>query len=494
MFQTIRLPGGEWEYDPDVQLGRTGGFGAVFLGRSAQHGDVAVKRLKLEASRAAHRELAIATDLAGKSFNHIIPIYDAGLDAESDHYFVVMAKAEHSLSDVLNRELSFPSEEATAILLQVANGLAEASHIVHRDLKPANVLFHDGWWKVADFGIARFVEESTSFETLKGCLSPPYAAPEQFRSERATQATDVYALGCVGYTLLTGKPPFSATRFEDYQHQHCNVIPTPILDANPTLRSLLMTMLRKIPVGRPPLERVREVLRFVAGRPAVADVQAGGAELAQVAASLSIARLGEEAEERLAKEARELSRVQLALEVIAELRGAIISRLFDFIVRACPQCKQYPDELELEDVKLQVSYRARPLSESTFPTSKWDVVTGAAIGVFHTPRTGLGWPESRWTAALWYAKLPREDCYRWYEVSYSNYRRPSWDVRFDFSQWGFRYGLPDFDVMDEAMAGIAGGCTLAFGPTPVDVEATTEFVERWAQLFARACAGQLRSD
>jgi serine/threonine-protein kinase len=53
------------------------------------------------------------------------------------------------------------------VLLQIASGLSEVEDIVHRDLKPANILRHEGVWKIADFGIAKFVEETTSVETLK---------------------------------------------------------------------------------------------------------------------------------------------------------------------------------------------------------------------------------------------------------------------------------------------------------------------------------------
>lgn len=84
------------------------------------------------------------------------------------------------------------------------------------------MLLHDGKWKIADFGIARFVEDATSAHTVREFLSPQYAAPEQWIGERATQATDVYALCCVAYTLLTGEPPFPGP---DYQRQHTSESP-----------------------------------------------------------------------------------------------------------------------------------------------------------------------------------------------------------------------------------------------------------------------------
>jgi len=71
-------------------------------------------------------------------------------------------------------------------LIQIVTGLQEIGQLVHRDLKSANILFHQGSWKIADFGIARFVEESTSANTVKGFLSPQFPAPEQWSGEHAS--------------------------------------------------------------------------------------------------------------------------------------------------------------------------------------------------------------------------------------------------------------------------------------------------------------------
>ncbi len=169
----IRLPAGEWEYDADSPLGSPGGFGTVFAGTGEKHGPVAVKRLHVDVNQAAHRELRIANELMGRPLKHVIPVLDAGKDAESGFYFVVMLRAEESLQQEIDARGAVADGEAIRILHDVAAALAEVTEIVHRDLKPANVLYHEKLWKVADFGIARFVEESTSLETLKGCLSPP---------------------------------------------------------------------------------------------------------------------------------------------------------------------------------------------------------------------------------------------------------------------------------------------------------------------------------
>ncbi len=135
--------------------------------------------------------------------------------------------------------------------------------IVHRDLKPGNILFHEARWKLADFGIAKFVEESTSLKTLKGCLSPQYAAPEQWNLQKSTRATDVYALGCIGYALLTGAPPFQGPANEDFRNQHLHFAPPGNLTCSNRLRSALSMMLRKTPEARPGLPRVVQLLEQI---------------------------------------------------------------------------------------------------------------------------------------------------------------------------------------------------------------------------------------
>lgn len=79
---------------------------------------------------------------------------------------------------------------------QIATALAASDgRVVHRDLKPENVLYLDGHWCLADFGIARHAEASTALDTRKLAMDPHYAAPERWRFERATSAADVYSLG-----------------------------------------------------------------------------------------------------------------------------------------------------------------------------------------------------------------------------------------------------------------------------------------------------------
>jgi eukaryotic-like serine/threonine-protein kinase len=202
----IKLPYGIYYYDPTQPLGRRGGFGQVFAGSTSQEEPVAVKKLHLSAVDAAHRELRIAEELRGRSFGHVVGFLDAGEDAESGALFVIMPRAEKSLQKLIETEGPLDAVMASRTMLEISKGLVEVGDLVHRDLKPDNILLHNSAWKIADFGIARFIAEATSNDTLREFMSDGYAAPEQWRSERATHATDVYALRCIGFWVLLELP------------------------------------------------------------------------------------------------------------------------------------------------------------------------------------------------------------------------------------------------------------------------------------------------
>jgi len=81
-----------------------------------------------------------------------------------------MPKADTSLQAIIDTGKKHTPAESASVLLQITKGLLELKDLVHRDLKPDNILLHKGKWKVADFGIARFVAQVTSNNTVKGFL------------------------------------------------------------------------------------------------------------------------------------------------------------------------------------------------------------------------------------------------------------------------------------------------------------------------------------
>jgi hypothetical protein len=474
----IRLPHGQFEYDETQPLGDPGGFGQVFAGRSATDAHLAVKKLHLSAATAAHRELRIADELSGRSFTNVIPFIDSGEDASSDEYFIVMPRARGSLQDLIDTKGNLSCNDTASIMVQIVTGLIEVGEIVHRDLKPQNVLSHEDKWKVADFGIARFVEESTSANTLRGFLSPHYAAPEQWKQERATHATDVYSLGCIGYCLLTGAPPFTTDPSEEHQQAAVPTFPC----EDPRLRSAIVMMLRKLPESRPSLDRVRHLLEQIIAAPVI-KAGSAAAELAQAGAEIAESQSRQQAEFQ-AQQTIKLTRDALVKEAFERLNG-IAKNLWQAIANAAPAAiikstteGQFVEYQMGEGTLFIATGGAKSaLSAGAFPESKWDVITHSQIVVRQSK------PQLFWSATLWFARLPDTADYRWYEVSY-----------IDINESG---GLipkaeTNFREADLAMAStVMYPKAVAFGPKPIDDEDEAEFQGRWLWLLAKAASGRL---
>ena len=137
------------------------------------------------------------------------------------------------------------------------------------------------------------MEDSTSLETLRGSLTPPYAAPEQWLLEPPTRATDVYALGCILHTLLNGNPTFLGDN-EKLRDAHLHASP-PDLNGMPLrLNGLVGTMLRKSAGSRPTLERCARVIEEVTDKPQ----RASNLALAAVGSLVSQAEAAGEAKRR----------------------------------------------------------------------------------------------------------------------------------------------------------------------------------------------------
>lgn len=479
-MEMIRLKRALWEYDANKPLGPEGGFGAVYSGSNENGEQVAVKRLKISATEAAHRELRIADELAGKAYTNIMPILDAGQDADSDRYFIVMPCAEKSLQDHIDEHGQLDERMAAGISLEIAQGLEEALGFVHRDLKPGNILFHNGHWKIADFGIARFIEEATSLRTLKECLSPLYAAPEQWRLEHATSATDIYALGCIGYALLTGHPPFAGPTVPDLQNQHLNQEPPPLPGKSPKLRSLLSMLLRKSPATRPSVPRIKSILtsflqeniKKPEGK-AWGYLEKVGAEVAEQEGQAEAKR-----EKEISKQQRRNSLYSAAIQIIEHISAELLRRIMD----SAPSAKgNKRGTIALGGAVLEISpMTINPIGESAFSQSGWDVVAGAVVKVRQSA------PPYEWSASLWYSKQHEKDEYRWREVSY-------FTNAFSRDQRKYEpYFFDDINAADLAASQVMSGYQIAWGPAPIDDEDVEAFYERWADLFARAVRGQLQ--
>ncbi|MEX1051544.1 MAG: serine/threonine-protein kinase, partial [Gemmatimonadales bacterium] len=251
-----------------------GGMGAVYLARQpALRRHVAVKVLSPEltaapGSRARFEREAQA--VAGLSHPNVLSIYGVGELPGGTPYFVMQHVGGKSLAAWIEEEGPLPAEEVRRIVGQVASALAAAHRqgIIHRDIKPANIL-HDeesGRVLVSDFGIAAVRPEGDGGDRTKltqtgmAVGTPRYMSPEQLLTEQVTEKTDMYGLGLLGYELLAGNAPFTATTPHELIAQHLRDVPKPISeirdDVDPELESIITTCLSKKPDQRPTSEEV----------------------------------------------------------------------------------------------------------------------------------------------------------------------------------------------------------------------------------------------
>src|SRR4051812_22070727 len=141
---------------------------------------------------------------------HVIPVYAAG-EIDGQLYLATRFVDGTDLHQLLRREGPMPSARAADVVSQVAAALdaAHGAGLVHRDVKPANVLLSGRHVYLSDFGLTRLVEaEARLTDTDERLGTVDFMSPEQLRGQRLDARSDVYALGCLLYTVLTGTPPF----------------------------------------------------------------------------------------------------------------------------------------------------------------------------------------------------------------------------------------------------------------------------------------------
>lgn len=196
---------------------------------------------------------------------HVVGVLDFG--EHEDRLFLVMELVEGDSLARLAGSGPLLAERVALIAAQAAAGLAAAhrQNIVHRDIKPANLLLDThGSLKIGDFGIARFVDDPGAALTVTGQIvgTSLYLAPERALGRPAGPASDVYALGCVLYQLLTGRPPFQADTALAILHQHLDASPVPPRQLGtslpPAFESYLLGLLAKQPEDRPTAHQVAD--------------------------------------------------------------------------------------------------------------------------------------------------------------------------------------------------------------------------------------------
>ncbi|MGW4083588.1 serine/threonine-protein kinase [Streptomyces sp. NPDC004822] len=191
---------------------------------------------------------------------NVVGVRDFG-EHDNQLYLVMELVEGDSLARVLTQSGAQPADRVARMAAQAAAGLSAAHRqgVVHRDIKPGNLLLDaDGTLKIGDFGIARFLDDPGAALTATGQIvgTSLYLAPERALGKPAGPASDVYALGCVLYQLLTGRPPFNADTAVAILHQHLDATPVPprelgVTGLPPAFENYLLGLLAKDPEHRP---------------------------------------------------------------------------------------------------------------------------------------------------------------------------------------------------------------------------------------------------
>jgi eukaryotic-like serine/threonine-protein kinase len=197
----------------------TGGMATVYLAEDLKHErKVAIKVLKPELAAVIGGERFVSEIKTTARFQHphILPLHDSG-EADGFLYYVMPYIQGESLRGRIDREKQLGVDEAIRITTDVADALdyAHRSGVIHRDIKPENILLQDGRPVVADFGIALALSAAGGGRMTATGLSlgtPHYMSPEQATADRdLSPRSDIYALACVLYEMLTGDPPHTAS-------------------------------------------------------------------------------------------------------------------------------------------------------------------------------------------------------------------------------------------------------------------------------------------
>jgi serine/threonine protein kinase len=247
-----------------------GGMGAVYVGEHMLLGRPAAIKVLL-------RDLSHRPDLVARFFNEaraatavkhpgIVEIYDFGYHVDGSAYIVMELLEGESLASRLAALGRLSPERAVALCRQIAGalGAAHAKRIVHRDLKPDNIFIVidpdivDGErTKILDFGIAKLASEQSGIsKTRTGTVlgTPAYMSPEQSKGAGNVDArADLYALGCILFEMLCGRPPFVAEGGGEVMAQHIYAavpMPSSIAPVSQELEQLVVRALAKDPAHR----------------------------------------------------------------------------------------------------------------------------------------------------------------------------------------------------------------------------------------------------
>jgi serine/threonine-protein kinase len=255
-----------------------GGMGIVFKAVREPDGEVvALKVLRSDLSgdetyrRRFDREGRTAS---GLSHPHLVPVVDAG-EAEGHQYLASRHIAGKNLAEVLETEGPVPLSRLLRIAAEVATGLdtLHKEGLVHRDVKPSNIMIDaSGSSFLTDFGVAKGAAATALTKPGRIVGTLDYLAPEVISGAEAGPAADIYALGCVTYECVAGRPPFGGESFVEATLAHLQDEPADPCasrpDLPPSLSFAILQALAKRPDERPPTAAAYALMLRISARPA----------------------------------------------------------------------------------------------------------------------------------------------------------------------------------------------------------------------------------
>ncbi len=451
-----------------------GGFGRIY--EATDENDLQAVIKLVPKVPGASREL-LFEPVSG--YPNIIPIWDSG--EWENFYVLVMPRAEKSLRQHLGEAGGkLTSDESLGIFIDVAEALAGLQQdVVHRDLKPDNILLYQGHWCLADFGIARYAEATTAPDTHKYARTAAYAAPEQWRDERATSATDVYAFGVTAFELLQGHRPFPGP---DYREQHLNQ-PLPSLEGcSPTIASLITECLYKAMQARPTPANILARLRR-SQQPSSPAARQLAAANQMVVAKQALAGASDSAQKSIMERRKELFSVaRQSFEIIFE---RLVERIRNeapssTVTRSPYLTVQLGSGVLSIDYPIDVPFNCLIASDGS---PAFDVIAYGSIKV-SKPRDQFGY-EGR-SHSLWFCDAHEEGVYHWFETAFMVVGSRS------FLNTVNPFALSPRDRNAAlAFSQTVSNSGIAWEPLSFDQGDEEQFIERWLEWFAAAVDGGL---
>ena len=256
-----------------------GGMGVVYRARQISLNRIIALKMILSGQIASEdqiRRFQLEAEAAA-NLDHpgIVPIYDIG-NHQGQHYFSMKLIHGKTVTEAKDSLLKDPAK-AVGLVAKIADAVHHAHQrgILHRDLKPANIILdEEGNPVVTDFGLARNIDSEQQLTQSGAVLGTPgFMSPEQASGSITTTATDIYSLGAILYSLLSGRPPHSKTSMLETLLAVKNEVPLKLSAINPKLDSDLDLIVQKC-LSKQPSDRyastaelAADLRAYLAGQP-----------------------------------------------------------------------------------------------------------------------------------------------------------------------------------------------------------------------------------